>query len=229
MQPVRPKVLVVDDAAETRLLVRRALEQDGFAVAEADDAPLALDTVEQEHPDLIILDVMLPSGSGVEVLKALRQTHDVPVIMLTGRDAEADKVLALELGADDYVAKPFSVRELASRVRSVLRRTQRPVEPGTVVTFGELRIDVDAREVFVSGSAVDLTTKEFDLLLFFARAPRRVFSRQQLLERVWDSSSEWQDPATVTEHVRRLRQKLGEGHGVFRTVRGVGYAFEPPR
>jgi len=187
-----------------------------------------------------VLDVNMPSIGGFDVLSQIRRTDTVPVIMVTGRAGETDRVLGLELGADDYVVKPFSPRELASRVRAVLRRStiaRRNAEHGQALAenddrldFGHISIDLGAREVTILGSVVDLTTREFDLLAFLARSPRRVFSRQQLLERVWASAAGWQDAATVTEHVRRIRHKTeaaGAPEHWIRTVRGVGYAFEP--
>jgi two-component system, OmpR family, phosphate regulon response regulator PhoB len=176
-----------------------------------------------------VLDVNLPSLGGFDVLAQVRQLHSVPVIMVTGRDGETDRVLGLELGADDYVVKPFSPRELASRVRAILRRSA-PAGVQEHLDFVGLHIDLTSREVSVEGRSVDLTTREFELLAFLASSPRRVYSRGQLLERVWSSALEWQDPATVTEHVRRIRMKIEPGRGGprrIRTVRGVGYAFEP--
>ncbi|HKZ29369.1 MAG TPA: response regulator transcription factor, partial [Acidimicrobiia bacterium] len=177
----------------------------------------------------LILDVMLPSKDGFSVLQELRKTSSVPVILLTARAEETDRVLGLELGADDYVVKPFSPRELSARVRSVLRRSN-PGEPGTRLEFDGLTIDPKIREVRVGEKVVDLTPKEFDVLAFLASHPRQVFSRGQLLQQVWDSSAEWQDPATVTVHMRRLRTKLELDPRDPRwllTVWGVGYRFEP--
>jgi DNA-binding response OmpR family regulator len=222
------RVLVVDDDVAVRRVVGRALEREGFAVAEASDGSQALDHLRAGVVDLVVLDINLPNVGGFEVLTEIRQSMRVPVICLTGRDEEIDRILGLELGADDYVVKPFSPRELASRVRAVLRRTQ--TEPQRNLEFGDLHIDQHAREVRVRGSAVDFTAREFDLLAFLAGAPRRVFSRGELLEAVWNSAAEWQDPATVTEHVRRIRIKLGDDRERprwIRTVRSAGYAFEP--
>ena len=163
------------------------------------------------------------------MLAQMRLVHSVPVIMVTARDGETDRVLGLELGADDYVVKPFSPRELASRVRAVLRRTS-PGGNEEHLDFVGLHIDLTSREVSVEGRPVGLTTREFELLAFLASSPRRVYSRGQLLERVWSSALEWQDPATVTEHVRRIRLKIEPDPSSprrIRTVRGVGYSFEP--
>jgi two-component system phosphate regulon response regulator PhoB len=223
------RILVVDDDEESRALVRFALEREGFSVLEAGDGAEALEVVATEGPDLVVLDVNLPSMGGFDVLSQLRLVHSVPVIMVTGRDGETDRVLGLELGADDYVVKPFAPRELTSRVRAILRRSS-PASSEEHLDFVGLHIDLTSREVKVEGRAVGLTTREFELLAFLASSPRRVYSRAQLLERVWSSALEWQDPATVTEHVRRIRLKIepdrDSPHRI-RTVRGVGYAFDP--
>ena len=222
-------MLVVDDEPMVREVVTRYLERDGFRVDAAEDGLTALDLATAHPPDLLILDVMLPSKDGFSVLQELRKTSSVPVILLTARAEETDRVLGLELGADDYVVKPFSPRELSARVRSVLRRSN-PGEPGTRLEFDGLTIDPKIREVRVGEKVVDLTPKEFDVLAFLASHPRQVFSRGQLLQQVWDSSAEWQDPATVTVHMRRLRTKLELDPRDPRwllTVWGVGYRFEP--
>jgi two-component system, OmpR family, phosphate regulon response regulator PhoB len=224
---VKP-VLVVDDDEVIRRLVRAGLEREGFTVRDASDGDAALEDLERCPASLVILDVNLGAVGGFDVLSKIRASSEVPVILLTGRVSETDRVVGLELGADDYVVKPFSPRELASRVRAVLRRTART--PTRVLDFGSLRIDLDARRVFLDGDLVELTAREFDLLTFLASSPRRVFSRSFLLEQVWHSTEDWQDPATVTEHVRRLRAKLeaeSEQPRWIRTVRAKGYAFEP--
>lgn len=194
---------------------------------EAGDAATAAKHLDGPAPDLVILDIMFPGASGLDLLTELRRASSVPVILLTARADEADRVLGLELGADDYVVKPFSPRELVARVRSVLRRTRAEPET-TVMDFGELIIDAAARIVTVDGHDADLTAREFDLLTFMASHPDQVFTRSQLLEHVWDSSPEWQDPATVTVHVRRVRQKIEEDPSAPRwlqTAWGVGYRF----
>ena len=222
------RVLVVDDAADNRLLVVRALTREGFTVEEAVDGPSALAAVADSAPDLIVLDVTMPGMSGIEVLTQLRRTSSTPVIFLTGRGEEVDRVVGLELGADDYMVKPFSVSELAARVRSVLRRCSAP--PPRRLDFGPLEIRPTERTVVLNRELVELTPREFDLLVMLARSPRQVFSRAQLLESVWGSREGWQDPATVTEHVRRLRRKLEADPDRPRWVvtdRGVGYHFEP--
>ncbi|HET9770165.1 MAG TPA: response regulator transcription factor [Acidimicrobiia bacterium] len=223
-------VLVVDDALEARDAARRALERAGFAVSEATDGDEALKLVATLNPapDLVLLDLGMPGMGGLEVLTQIRKTGSLPVIVLSGRGEESERVVALEMGADDYVVKPFLVRELPARIRSVLRRS-RP-ETSTRMDFGPLEIRVAEREVLLRGVRVDTTAKEFDLLAKLASQPRRVFSRAQLLEEVWGSSRDWQDPATVTEHVRRLRRKIeddAEQPRWLQTVRGVGYRFEP--
>ncbi len=221
------RVLVVDDEPTVRDIVARYLERDGYLVRQVADGDDVAAAVETFHPDLIVLDVMLPHRSGLDVLRDLGAR--VPVILLTARTDETDRVLGLELGADDYVVKPFSPRELVARVRSVLRRAQAPA--GTsVMQFDDLVVDTAAREVRVADQVVALTAKEFDVLVHLAAHPRQVFSRAQLLAAVWDSSPEYQDPATVTVHVRRLRNKIEhdpEHPRFIATVWGVGYRFEP--
>jgi DNA-binding response OmpR family regulator len=178
----------------------------------------------------MILDVMLASEDGFSILAHIRRTSDLPVILVTARSQESDRVFGLKLGADDYVVKPFSSAELAARIETVLRRTRgRRAAHLSSLVFDELEINPDAREVRVNGRKIELTAKEFELLVFLARSPRRVFTRGQLLAQVWDSSSEWQDANTVTEHVRRIRRKIEPKPGQPRwivTVRGAGYRFE---
>lgn len=220
-------ILVVDDEALVREVIATYLEREGYRVTSSADGVEARRLLQTTSPDLVILDVMLPGRSGLDLLADLRREGTTPAILLTARVEEADRVAGLDLGADDYVTKPFSPRELVARVRSVLRRS-RP--PGNRMEFGPLVIDPGAREVLLQGRSVELTAREFDLLAFLAASPRQVFSRHQLLEQVWDSSAEWQDPATVTVHVRRIRQKIEEDAEHPRwvvTVWGVGYRFEP--
>jgi len=227
------RVLVVDDEPTVREVVAEYLRRDGYEVCELDRGDAVQQEVERFRPDLVVLDVMLPGANGLDLLRAGR-TGGVPVILLTARSEEADRVLGLEFGADDYVTKPFSPRELVARVRTVLRRTQQVSPSGNAndapLRFDGLQVDVRAREVVVDGHLVSLTAKEFDLLAFLAAAPRQVFSRAQLLQHVWDSSPDYQDPATVTVHVRRLRHKIEVNPDEPRwitTVFGVGYRFEP--
>jgi DNA-binding response OmpR family regulator len=223
-------VLVVDDEPMVREVVTTYLTRDGLDVTEASDGASALRAFEKSQPDLIVLDVMLPKIDGYSLLSEFRSRSNVPVIMLTARGEETDRVLGLELGADDYLVKPFSPRELAARVRTVLKRSSGAgLHPGSAVEIGDLRIDPGPREVEVGGHAVELTPREFDLLAFLATHPRQVFSRSQLLEQVWDSNTAWQDPSTVTVHIRRLRQKIESNPDkpkVIITVWGVGYRFE---
>ena len=222
------RVLVVDDESRVREVVAGYLQRDGYEVQVAVDGPTASGLLEDFKPDLVVLDVMLPSVSGLELLREIRRLGSLPVILLTAHAEEGDRVAGLELGADDYVVKPFSPRELTARVRSVLRRT-RPRSVSGRLTFEDLTIDTSSREVWLGDRVVDLTAREFDLLAFLASSPRQVFSRGQLLEQVWGSSTDWQDPATVTVHVRRLRQKLEanpEHPRWISTVWGVGYRFE---
>ena len=220
-------VLVVDDEPMVREVVERYLRRDGFAVTTAADGAEALGLIASGRPDMVVLDLMLPSVNGLQVLDEVRQTSDVPVILLTARGDEGDRVLGLELGADDYVTKPFSARELTARVKSVLRRSSSPPEQAaTVLTFGPLTIDGRSRTVTLGGTPIELTRREFDLLGFLANSPGQVFSRAQLLDHVWDSAPEWQDPSTVTVHVRRIRTKLGPQAPQIATVWGVGYRFE---
>jgi DNA-binding response OmpR family regulator len=221
------KVLVIDDDPQLRTLLTRLLRQEGYEPTVAADAEEALAELKNQMPDLVLLDVMMPHTDGIDLLADIRTRSMVPVIMLTGRGDEADRILGLRTGADDYIVKPFSPAELTARIDSVLRRSA--PAGGDVIRSGDLVIECDTRDVTVRGEGVTLTAKEFDLLAFLARSPRQVFDRAQLLSQVWSSSSEWQDPATVTEHVRRIRRKIEsdpDNPRWIRTVRGVGYRFE---
>jgi len=225
------RVLVVDDEPMVRDVLARYLAKEGFAVDTAEDGETALAAYERTGPDLVLLDLMLPRIDGLEVFRRIRERGPVAVIMLTAKGEETDRVVGLELGADDYVTKPFSPREVVARVRAVLRRAGvRVTAPhGDVLAFGDLEIDGPRREVRNRGEPVRLTRKEFDLLYVLASQPGTTFTRSQLLEEVWDFA--WDgDTATVTVHVRRLRQKIeadpsNPTHLV--TVWGVGYRFEP--
>ena len=201
-------------------LTRRGLRC--TAVADAERAAAAL---ESSSIDVVVLDLGLPGMSGLDFLQQLRRTSTVPVIVASGYGDVVDRVVGLESGADDYMSKPFAARELEARIRAILRRSSPDQRAGTL-EYGELRIDLDARSVMVGDREVLLTAKEFDLLAFLARTPRRVFTREELLHEVWGSSGEWQTPATVNEHIHRLRAKLGVDRWVV-TVRAVGYRFEP--
>jgi two-component system, OmpR family, phosphate regulon response regulator PhoB len=230
------RILVVDDDDQVRTLLRRVLSAEGFAVDLAATGADGLRALAAEPPDLVLLDVNLPDEDGRDVLAKVRDAGDVPVILLTGMGEEHDRILGLKLGADDYVVKPFSPGELAARIQTILRRTSaaaaaaKPTPTGNVLAFDGLSIDLASREVRVGGRVVEMTAKEFDLLAFLASSPRQVFSRAQLLDHVWASSPEWQDDATVTEHVRRVRRRIEEDPLRPRwvlTVRGAGYRFEP--
>lgn len=222
------RVLVVDDAPDARLMARAGLEDRGFDVVEAHDGESAVEAVSSDAFDLVVLDINLPGMSGLAVLRRVRQDSDVAVILLTGLADETDRILGLELGADDYMVKPFSPAELGVRALTVLRRVVSGTAPGrpdlpVLIRLGE-------RRVLVHGVEVTLSALEFDLLACLASVPKRVFSRRDLLERVWNSAPDWQDPATVTEHIRRLRRKIEadpEQPVVLQTVRGVGYRFDP--
>jgi two-component system response regulator ResD len=223
------RILVVDDEATIREVVRRYLERDGFEVLEAGDGDAALSATEELEPDLIILDLMLPGLDGLSLTRRLREYSTVPVIMLTAKGAVEDRIEGLELGADDYVVKPFDPKELASRVRAVLRRSKEDAPlPGQVVDAAGIHLDPNARTVEVRGEPMTLTAKEFDLLWFFMRHARQVFSRAQVLDHVWGYDF-YGDPSTVTVHIRRLREKIERDPShpeLLQTVWGVGYKFE---
>jgi two-component system, OmpR family, response regulator RegX3 len=225
-----PKLLLVEDEKSIAEGLAITLEAEGFQVAWVKDGLDAIPAWERVRPDLVVLDLMLPGMSGTEICRALRSRSDVPIIMLTAREAEVDRVVGLELGADDYVTKPFSPRELAARVRTVLRRSAPPTQAGERLSFGGLEIDGASREVRKSGELLRLTAREFDLLSFLASNPRRVFSRAQLMDRVWGYQAAY-DTGTVTVHVRRLREKIESDPSqprLLETVWGVGYRFSPP-
>jgi DNA-binding response OmpR family regulator len=223
-------VLVVDDEPIVRDVVVRYLRRDGLETLEAATGEEAIALLEHELPSLVVLDVMLPGVDGLELCRRIRSSSDIPIVLLTARGDEADRIVGLELGADDYVTKPFSPRELAVRVRNLLRRTAPAgAKTGEVVQFGDVVVDGAAREVRRGGRVLKLTLKEFDLLWFLVAHPRRVFSRDQLMDSVWGYSSAL-DTGTVTVHVRRLREKIEEtpSHPKhLETVWGVGYRFTP--
>jgi len=221
-------ILVIDDEPEIRSLLGQVLANHGFAVTEAGDASGATAQLEATAPDLVVLDLGLPDRSGLEVLRDIRKVSGVPVIVLTGRGEEIDRVVGLELGADDYVVKPVSGRELVARIRAVLRRGT--FDQSHVLTFDGLTIDLDSRDVLRPDGPATLTAREFDLLAFLARSPRQVFSIGQLLMHVWHTDPSWQDRSTVAEHVYRVRRKIDpapDGHSWIGTVRNSGYRFEP--
>lgn len=227
--PGGAKVLVVDDENEIRTIASESLRRHGFDVIEESDGRAALEVLRRTRLDLVVLDIGLPGLHGLDLLSELRRSSQLPVIILSGRSDESDRVLGLKMGADDYLTKPFSPRELVARVESVLRRS-RPTASGRCLEFHDLVVDTSSREVTVRGEPVELTSREFDLLVHLASSPKRVYSRQQILREVWGSSSDWQQEATVTEHVRRVRQKIeqdAEHPRWIKTVRGVGYQFLP--
>ncbi|MDH6521182.1 DNA-binding response OmpR family regulator [Streptomyces sp. SAI-208] len=224
---MRPHLALIEDEPDFALMCRSYLERAGFTVTWAMDARAGKSVLYESRVDLAILDLGLPDGSGLELLRALRSTSRLPVIVVSGRGAEADRVAGLEIGADDYLVKPFSQRELVARIHAVLRRSQ-PPEPPSVIQAGSLLVDTAARQVSVDGVPLTLRPKEFALLEMLAAAPGRVFSAAQLLERIWGAS--WQQPATVIEHVYRLRGKLAELPAPaprITTVRGYGYRLDP--
>jgi DNA-binding response OmpR family regulator len=222
-------VLVVDDEPVVRDVVVRYLERDGFRTLTASNGDTARELIEQSEPSLVVLDVMLPGTDGLTLCRWIRGRSSLPVILLTARGEEADRIVGLELGADDYVTKPFSPRELAARVRSVLRRSNGNSAPPETIAFGELELDGAGREARRAGAPVQLTAKEFELLWFLASHPRHVFSRDQLMARVWGYEAAV-DTGTVTVHVRRLREKIEPDPSRpqhLRTVWGVGYRLDP--
>ena len=222
------QVLVVDDEPHIRTVLRGYLEAEGFAVTEAGDGETAVDEVRRHPPDLVLLDIVLPGMDGLEVLRQLRTFSDVYVILVTARTEEVDKLVGLGVGADDYITKPFSPREVAARVKAVLRRDRGVrAAPAAVLRFEGLIIDSDAREVRVDGAAVSLSALEFDILAALAEAPGRVFSRRQLLEGVWGYDF-FGDERVVDVHIRSLRGRLRDdatNPKLIATVRGVGYKF----
>jgi len=230
-------ILVVDDEPTIVEVVELYLRREGFAVVTAADGNAALAAVERQRPDLIILDLMLPGIGGLELTGRLRDAGGPPIIMLTARGDETDRVVGLELGADDYVTKPFSPRELVARVRAVLRRSAQAAAPAAaaapshIVALGGLRLDTAARSVALDGRPISLTAREFDLLAFLMQNPGQVFTREQLLDNVWGYTFA-SDLSTVTVHVRRLREKIEQNPAsptYLQTVWGVGYKLNAER
>jgi DNA-binding response OmpR family regulator len=227
-----PRILVVEDDPTVAEVVARYLERDGFEVETVEDGITALEMSAASPPDLMILDLMLPGLDGLEIFRRLRSFAPLPVIMLTARGDENDRVMGLELGADDYVGKPFSPRELTARVKSVLRRAEggSSLSPGEgqVLAASDLVVDPSSRDVRVAGQPVSLTVREFELLVFLMQHPHKVFRREELLDHVWGYT--FGDTSTVTVHVRRLREKIEEDPSApsrIQTVWGVGYRFAP--
>jgi DNA-binding response OmpR family regulator len=224
------EILIVEDEPSIAEVVELYLRRAGYEAQVVGDGHAALKLLEQRLPDLLVLDVMLPGVDGFSILRWLRDRSDLPVIFITARREEVERIAGLELGADDYVVKPFSPQELVSRVRAVLRRLRREEDRAEkALTFGDLSIDPQTRLVTLAGQEISLTGREFDLLWLLAQHPRQVFSRDQLLERVW-GVSDYIDPGTVTVHLRRLREKIEKDASQpthLLTVWGVGYKFEP--
>ncbi len=231
--PATQRVVVVEDDRSINEVVVRYLEKDGFEVDSYVHGGEALDALLESPPDLLVLDLMLPGIDGIELFRRLRALAPVPVVMLTARGDETDRILGLEMGADDYITKPFSPGELVARVKAVLRRVQGGVETveagaSPILEAGDLIVDVVSREVKCSGEVVSLTAREFELLAFLMRNPNRAFRREELLEKVWGYT--FGDTSTVTVHIRRLREKVEVDPGEpkhLATVWGVGYRFEP--
>jgi DNA-binding response OmpR family regulator len=223
------RVLVVDDDATVSEVVARYLQREGFVVETVADGRTALDRALSEPPDLVVLDLMLPGIDGLEICRRLRALAPVPIVILTARGQENDRIIGLDLGADDYVAKPFSTKELVARIRAVLRRARGPLAaaaPGSHVD-GDLEVDIAARQARLRGEVVALTAREFELLAFLVRHPRQAFRREEILEQVW--GYRYGDTSTVTVHVRRLREKVEPDPANpvrIATVWGVGYRWE---
>ena len=227
-----PTILLVDDEDAIQKLLSFPLQKDGYRVVEARDGEAALRRFEEETIDLVVLDLALPKLDGLEVCRRLRARSAVPIIMLTARDEEIDKVIGLEIGADDYITKPFSIREFRSRVRALLRRASLTpaASVGEPLVIGPLRVDRARRRIEVDDHVPELTYVEFELVRILAENPGRVFSRADLLEKIW-GSSQYRDPRTVDVHVRHIREKLERDPGkpeLILTVRGVGYRLREP-
>jgi len=224
------KILVVDDESAVRRLVSSYLEREGYQVLEASDGVEALRKARVEHPDLIVLDLMLPEIDGLEICRVLRAESDTYILMLTAKTEEADKLLGLGMGADDYLTKPFSPRELVARVKAILRRGEHDtVSDAAVIRSGSIEIDSNRHMVKINGKEMELTAREFDILKQLAARPGMVFSREQLLEMVWGYSF-YGDPRVVDVHVAKLRKKIEKDPArpeIIKTVRGVGYKLEP--
>ncbi|MGH4025795.1 MAG: response regulator transcription factor [Pseudonocardiaceae bacterium] len=227
-----PLIGLIDDEPDLVAMSRAYLERDGFRVVEAVDTKSGLAAMRREPVDLVVLDLGLPDGNGLDLLRTLRSagsTNQVPIIIVTGRSGETDRVVGLELGADDYLVKPFSQRELAARIRAVLRRVH-PDRSAPTICLGMLQIDTAAREARSATGPIPLTPLEYALLAFLADSPGQTFSAEQLLEHVWTSSGQWQVSSTVAEHIYRVRRKL-RAHDVtaprITTVRGFGYRLDP--
>ena len=215
-------ILVVDDEQSILDLARLYLEKEGYRVVTATDGKQALQKHQEQRPDLLVLDLMLPELDGLEVCRRIRQAATTPILMLTARNDDIDKIVGLELGADDYLTKPFNPRELTARIKAILRRVERGQQATRQIAVGSLHIDLDRREVKVDGKPVQLRTKEFDLLSALAQNAGLVLSRERLLEMVWGYDF-YGETRTVDVHINHLREKLGASQSLIETVRGIGY------
>ena len=222
------KILLIEDEDSIRESVAFLLEKEGFIVTQANDGLIGVETFEKEKADLILLDLMLPGIDGLEVCKRVRKTSNVPIIMLTAKDTELDKVLGLELGADDYITKPFSSRELTARVKAMLRRFSEPLENNEVTTTKSVVVDPVKHKVFVRGEEIKLPLKEFDLLHYLTQNPGRVLTREQIIDRIWGHDY-FGDTKTLDVHIKRIREKVEKNPNnpeIIQTIRGLGYKFE---
>lgn len=223
------KILLVEDETKMRELIRIAFKKENFETYEAVDGKQALSMLKNFHFDIIILDIMLPEIDGWTVCREIRKSSDIPIILLTARGEEFDKLFGFELGADDYIVKPFSPRELVARVKALLRRAEnRNSETTDIIDLGDISINTLSREVKVDGNTISFTNKEYELLLFLATNQNIVFTREQLLLKVW-GYDQYGDPRTVDTHIKRIREKLGSKSNCITTIWGVGYKFEVKR
>jgi len=221
--------LLVEDEAKMRELIRIAFKKENFETYEAVDGKQALNIIKNFHFDIVILDIMLPEIDGWTVCREIRKSSDIPIILLTARGEEFDKLFGFELGADDYIVKPFSPRELVARVKALLRRAEnRSVETTSIIDLGDITINTLSREVKVDGKTISFTNKEYELLLFLSTNQNIVFTREQLLLKVW-GYDQYGDPRTVDTHIKRIREKLGSKSSCITTIWGVGYKFEVKR
>lgn len=222
------KILVIEDESRIREMIKEYLESEGFVITEAGDGAQGIEKFENSDFDLIVLDIMLPKVDGWSVCREIRRSSQVPIIMLTARGEEYDRLFGFELGVDDYMVKPFSPRELTARIKAVLRRSSASKEGSSaaeIFQYKNLKVNLDSRKVTINGENVDMTPKEFDLLSFFVRNRDRVFTREQLLDKVWGYEFGG-DYRTVDTHVKMLRESLGEYRKLVVTAWGVGYKFE---
>ncbi|MEY3388174.1 MAG: hypothetical protein RI944_947 [Actinomycetota bacterium] len=222
------KILLIEDEDSIRESVSYLLQKEGFEVIEENDGLKGVEKFEKESADLLLLDLMLPGLDGLEICKRIRKTSQVPIIMLTAKDTELDKVLGLELGADDYITKPFSSRELIARVKAILRRFSEPIENPEVVETKEIKIDPIKHKVFVRGEEIKLPLKEFDLLHYLSQNPGRVLTREQIIDRIWGHDY-FGDTKTLDVHIKRIRSKIEKNPNdpkIIETIRGLGYKFE---